>query len=278
MLVRRPKLQVDSGFSRLNSTILFLFVILFAVVVPLVESVQHRNPSVVFNPLVMGNVLLSHILIDRTLSPFMSKRPPSRLGRPMIRRRRRRSVHEVFQSMGRYCVRRACRMNEPSFWKLYKLLRPYMRKPVKPQRAPNGSVKNEVRLAIALRYFAGGSPLDIFPLYGVGCAEVYKSVWMIVDAVNLCPDLDFSFPADHQKQIELADQFQTKSRAFIDCCVGAIDCMLVWILKPPSTHCKISGFGGGKYWCGRKKKYGLCLQGTCDAFGRFLDIEIRHPA
>jgi len=37
------------------------------------------------------------------------------------------------------------------------------------------------------------------------------------------------------------------------------------------------GFGESKFFCGRKKKYGLNLMGTCDAKGYFLDVEIRYP-
>jgi hypothetical protein len=33
-----------------------------------------------------------------------------------------------------------------------------------------------------------------------------------------------------------------------------------------------------KFFCGRKHKFGLNLQGTCDAEGRFVDVSIGHPA
>jgi DDE superfamily endonuclease len=36
--------------------------------------------------------------------------------------------------------------------------------------------------------------------------------------------------------------------------------------------------GAKKFFCGRKHKFGLNRQGTCDADGRFLDIPISHPA
>jgi hypothetical protein len=39
---------------------------------------------------------------------------------------------------------------------------------------------------MALRWFAGGDPLDIMQVHGVGHDEVSTSVWDVVDAVNLC--------------------------------------------------------------------------------------------
>ena len=51
-----------------------------------------------------------------------------------------------------------------------------------------------------------------------------------------------------------------KSQAGFDNCVGAIDGMLVWIEKPNKKECRKVGVGSKKFYCGRKKKYGLNLQ------------------
>ena len=53
--------------------------------------------------------------------------------------------------------------------------------------ARNGLLPPEMRLSIALRYFAGGDPYDIMLVHGVSHAEIYRSVWKVVDAVNHCP-------------------------------------------------------------------------------------------
>jgi len=34
----------------------------------------------------------------------------------------------------------------------------------------------------------------------------------------------------------------------------------------------------GKFYCGRKGKFGLNMQGVCDARRHFIDISIRNPA
>jgi hypothetical protein len=72
--------------------------------------------------------------------------------------------------------------------------------------------------------------------------------------------------------------FKEKSKANIDCCAGAVDGLLVWTLKPSYLDCISLGFQEGKFFCGRKHKFGLNLMGVCDAECRFLDIDISHPA
>jgi DDE superfamily endonuclease len=128
---------------------------------------------------------------------------------------------------------------------------------------------------MAIRYFAGGAPPDIALVHGVGLSDVYKSVWMVVDAVHKCPDLAINFPVNHDDQKHIADEFMAISKAGFDNCVGAIDGMLIWIHMP--TKAQAGEVGGGKYYCGRKKKYGLSMQAVCDARKRFIDVDIRNP-
>ena len=67
-----------------------------------------------------------------------------------------------------------------------------------------------------------------------------------------------------------------RSKCGFDNCVAAVDGMFVWISQP-SEKSDDTGIGQGKFFCGRKKKFGLQLQGTCDANRRFLDITFSHP-
>ena len=53
----------------------------------------------------------------------------------------------------------------------------YLRKAVFP-------VIPELRLALTLRYLAGGSVQDLWLMYGVSRREVYRSIWMTIDAIN----------------------------------------------------------------------------------------------
>ena len=112
-----------------------------------------------------------------------------------VRLRSRRSVASVHQEIGDVLFRRTYRMTYSSFLELHRILEPelvkihkdYQRDAAADRRrkrrstrrstvrqktwqrfVPNGKIRTSVRLAIALRYFAGGSLYDLAPLYGVG--------------------------------------------------------------------------------------------------------------
>ena len=42
----------------------------------------------------------------------------------------------------------------------------------------------EVRLAMTLRYLAGGQIIDLRLIYHVSKSECYKSIWRCIDAIN----------------------------------------------------------------------------------------------
>lgn len=204
------------------------------------------------------------------------------------RNRVRRTVKSIFREHGPYYVRRAYRMTEEAFWELHSLLDPlitsdYRRKPGSREKkhrngSKNGIISSDIRLSVAIRYFAGGRPEDISIGHGISHSEVFVSVWQVVDAVNRCTQLAFGFPACHEEQKKIALGFKERSEVGIDCCVGATDGLLIWIEKPSKRDCDVARCGEKKFFCGRKHKFGLNLQGTCDARGRFLDMSIGHPA
>jgi len=142
-------------------------------------------------------------------------------------------------------------MTAASFYILFRLLEPFLEGPPHPRNGPKG---------------------------GISHSEVFNSVWKIVDAVNLCDELAFKYPASHEEQKKIAEGFLAKSYPGFTWCAGAIDCMLVWIEKPTETQCVEASVGRKKWFCGRKKKFGIALQGTCDVEGRFLDVVMEHPA
>ncbi len=142
---------------------------------------------------------------------------------------------------------------------------------------PNGIICTSTRLSAAIRYFAGGDPIDIALVHGISHSAVFVSVWIVVNAVHANPKFNISYPTDHEAQLEIARGFQTKSAAGFWNCAGAIDGLLIWIQKPSPQDCTLSGCGAKQFFCGRKKKFGLNLQGVCDARGYFLDVSIGHP-
>jgi len=202
--------------------------------------------------------------------------------------RRRRSVDELFCELGPYYLKRAYRMNKDEFWALHRNIYDKMKYNI---RAPankgvpgvdqtngavNGLISSSIRLSAAIRFCAGGSPVDIALSHGICVKDVYKSLWRVVDAINSTKSMNIIFPSK-EEQKKLAAIAKEKSQASFSKVVGFTDGMLVWIEQPTKKECEKAGFGAAKFYCSRKKKYGLNMTGTCDIHKRFIDIDIKHP-
>lgn len=197
-------------------------------------------------------------------------------------KRKRLDVDSYVKTIPDRCFCRRHRMDKESFYNLVDILSPHLpstgEQRSTPGSVPNGPITHSARVSMALRIAAGGDPLDIASFYGVNDYEPMNSFWDIVDAINQAEQLNIEFPRCHEEQEKIAEGFRRKSEIDIDCCVGAIDGVLIWIHKPTDADCGSMGFGPVKFFCGRKKKFGLNMQAVCDANRRFLWIEIRYPA
>ena len=101
-----------------------------------------------------------------------------------------------------------------------------------------------------------------------------ESVWVIVEAINMTPQLNIFYPESLEAQRRIAAGFEKSSIPKINNCAGAIDGILIWTAKPSLADAKSSGIDQKKYLCGRKHKFGLNCQAVSDARGRFLDVSI----
>jgi len=209
------------------------------------------------------------------------------------RQRQRRSVSEIYIGLGPDYFRRAYRMHYSSFWKLHDELeerieharlehRGYEKKGGReggsylPPPVRNGHIQSSVRLACALRYFAGGSPYDLMGKYGISHTVVMESVWYVVEAINNTCDMDIEYPESAEEQNKIALQFKKVSSAGIDICAGAIDGILIWMKKPSMKEAINAECGQLKFLCGRKGKFGLNCQAVSDVRGKILDISIAY--
>lgn len=217
-----------------------------------------------------------------------SCRPSPRLGKGP-RFRIRRTVDEIYECLGPIYFRRAYRMNYESFFRLHDLLSATIEEVASKLRkytpksgshrsppVPNGIISTSVRLGIALRYFAGGSPYDIMAKYGVSHSSVFESVWIVVESLNCFSSFNISYPSSPDEQKAIAMGFRDASKVKFDCCAGAIDGILIWMHKPSSKEAKNAGVGQKKFLCGRKHKFGLNCQAVSDVRGRILDISITY--
>jgi hypothetical protein len=196
--------------------------------------------------------------------------------------------------MGPQIFRRAFRMTIDAFWRLHSLLLPHIRTAIIGKRKdyqskggregggyvlppiPNGPITTSIRLGAALRYFAGGSAYDIMCVFGISYTEVLLSMWIIVESINNCPQFDISYPESVEEQRKIAAGFKAASAPGIQNCAGAIDGILIWMLKPSLKEASRSGIDQKKFLCGRKHKFGLNCQAVSDCRGRILDISIKY--
>ena len=114
----------------------------------------------------------------------------------------------------------------------------------------NGNITTEIHLACALRYFAGGSYLNITMSHAIGVTDFYLSIWAIVDATNRCPSLNFLFPTTESECQAISTKFSARSKAGFTNCIGCIDGLLIWLEKPSKKQCKQVGVDTGKFYCG----------------------------
>ena len=181
------------------------------------------------------------------------------MGSPFFIKRSRRTGEQIYRCLGSPYFRRAYRLSYESFLFLHEKLsvgiakavddlRPYEQRGgrggnYKPPPVRNGPVSTSVRLACALRYFAGGSPYDIMAKYGISHASLYESIWAVVEAVNSCDEFSIEYPASETAQLKIAHEFENVSEVIFNNCGGAIDGILIWILKPSEEDANDAGCG-----------------------------------
>ena len=239
-----------------------------------------HQQSLILNAVANVAAVIAHQVVFR-LRQRRTKHGGSRLGRS-FRKRKRRSVREIYEELGDVYFRRAYRMNYDTFNRLVSMLSPNIiassgKKQGSTNYIHNGAISPEVCVACALHWFAGGSVYDIMTTFGISHTDANDSCWFVVDAINRHPNFTIMYPEDHNTQYSIAEGFCQVSSADIGCCAGAIDGVLIWIHKPSVQDCIMSGCSPGKFVCNRKKKFGLNCQAVCDARGRILDLSIVYP-
>ena len=179
--------------------------------------------------------------------------------------------------------RRIYRMRRSSFNKLHDVLKPRLEEIFFPRgggkRRKNKSryhIDTKTRLSIALRFFAGADPCDVMQVHDVGLSTVYSTVWGVIDAINSTDALAYHFP-NHEQQREIAEGFRARSGAGFSKVIGAIDGLIICIIKPCLKFSRAANCGQTNFRCHRKDKYGLNFQGICDHRLKFIWVEMKWP-
>ena len=126
-----------------------------------------------------------------------------------------------------------------------------------------GYVSSELRLSMALRYFAGGQQKDICQMHGVHNSTFYQALWQVVDFIN--GTIPLYYPLNEEDELQkVADGFSQLTAQAIPKCAGVIDGIAVQI-KCPST----ADTSNPMHYYNRKGFYAYVMQGVCDANLRY---------
>ena len=167
------------------------------------------------------------------------------------------------------------RLDIDSFYKLLGIIRGDIETKDK-RKAKNAKwgrvIGAEEKLAMALRYMAGGSFLDIKLIYHVENSYIYDSVWSVVDAVN--KHLKVEFPIDDVQKLQVLEaEFRAASRGGIwEGQVGAVD-GVHFGMRAPSLKDVPDPM---RYYVPRKAEYALLCMAMCDARRRITYYDIRQ--
>ena len=99
-----------------------------------------------------------------------------------------------------------------------------------------------VRLAAALRFFAGGEAHEIAVMFAISHSAIFESIEFVVNAFNKWEEMEISFPTDHARQREIARGFCSKPEVRFGCVVGCINGIVIWAHKP-TKGCADAGVG-----------------------------------
>ena len=99
------------------------------------------------------------------------------------------------------------------------------------------SIDSRHKLAVVIRWFAGGSYLDIRLVHCMGRSTIYSCVWHTVDAINAAPELQLVFPWDDDEKLnELEQGFASLSGGRVRGCVFVMDGFAVRIKAPVGVN------------------------------------------
>ena len=157
-------------------TITSVYIALLVYLIPILLPVVHvasSNIDVFVDNSILACVLAASTAVDCSLDLLVN-------AHMMSIRRERKYVTKIFEELGPCNVRRNYRMTADTFWKLHRLLQPNIpcskRRKRKRGSTRNGDISSSLKLSMAIRYFAAGSPADILSSHVVGMTDVYIKI------------------------------------------------------------------------------------------------------
>ena len=165
---------------------------------------------------------------------------------------------------GHKAFTRLYRMLYASFVKLCCIIDPFMELDVVKSRQRWGKepISTEIALHCLLRWFGGGSYLDIRLAVGISVSAFYRCLHRCMNAIVMCGALSFKFPQTEQQLDGAACEFlQLSTNSVVDGCVGCLDGFMLKIQTPlPKETENVKLYFSGHYQC-----YCINVQAVCDS-------------
>lgn len=190
------------------------------------------------------------------------------------RRERERAVEKI-TNMARTNPKkfqRYFRLHVDDFFELHEKIKNGIQSDTKYAELSSGSpIPTILKLAIALRFLAGGSYLDIAFAYEVHESSVYVIVWDVLEAIDKHVD-NINFPyTDEVKLRDLERSFYKFHKGLFPGTVAAGDGIVFRIWRPPANAVD----GNVISFFNRKGFYGYGMQGFCDGDCKFVHISMK---
>jgi len=180
----------------------------------------------------------------------------------------------VERNVRRGTFRRALRMEKHSFDKLACMLKEEMSVDASMANLRGGPIIIELCVFCTIRYFAGGSYLDVVDICGISAPSFCRITWRTARALIRAKELSIEWPCQSEDVCRAASGFcAVGTDSVISNCVGVVDGCLLRITTPRRTEAKnVRSFFSGHYKC-----CGVNTQAAADHHSRFTYIAMAGP-
>jgi hypothetical protein len=189
-----------------------------------------------------------------------------------------KSVEKIYGSMGAELFHRVYRMTYGTFETLAGVLQDAIERVLRDQDNKGDAsldlcyyrrMGHKVCLAVALGYFGGSLIQDLMYAFKVRRKVAEECILLVVNAIiDHCPQLQFFYPTDQEKQREIAKGFQQDSG--FEGCAGCIESIFLSYQKPANFDFD----DPSRFFCSRKNRHGLHCHMMCDVQGKFCHISL----
>lgn len=167
------------------------------------------------------------------------------------------------------------RIDRAAFDWLVEELDPALRRnEVKAKNSSGSAISTTIRLAVTLRWLAGGSHIDLCFAWGVSKSSFFSErgvLWPTIEALNdTLPDI--SFPIDNEFELEeMRAGFNARNNSVLDGLVMVIDGLIVRTRCPTKDEVP-----DPKSYVHRKGGFGVLVMAGCDASAKFRSLTAKN--